>query len=158
MQYGFQIPKLNGLTKDFAGGGASAHGQIKIALEKSAIIIQSLGKQEAPVRSGKLRSSIVYVLDHSIGKERAIIGSRANYATIIETGRGMVVPVNKKVLATKINPGWGTKSSSGYYILGKTSKAVAANPYMRRAFEKGIPEVAKQFEIAAKKIVQTITK
>jgi hypothetical protein len=135
--------EMVGLEKIIKGTMKAAEGEVVYheALTKAAIIVQSIARKQAPVRSGKLRASINYKI-HGF---TAVISPQVNYAVYVEGGRGEVVPTTKKVLATKINPGWGTKNSGGYYIIGKRSKAVKENPFMHRSETEAKPLVAEVF-------------
>lgn len=153
--FNIDIPELPGTVGRFGLMSAYTVTRLTTALEKSAIVMETLAKEEAPTRSGKLRSSISHKLTVSFkgGKLQAIIAPHVNYAGYVNDGRGVVVPVNKKVLATKINPGWGNKNGAGYYIIGMRSKAVAPNPFMARAYHKGKPVVGQEFNQARRDIV-----
>jgi hypothetical protein len=135
-----EMPELSAIIR---GTMKAAEGEVvyREALTKSAIIVQSIARHNAPVRSGKLRASINY----KVNAMTAIITPQVNYAGYVEGGRGEVVPVNKRVLATKINPGWGNKTKSGYFIIGKRSKAVAPNPFMHKSEKEAKPLVAEVF-------------
>lgn len=155
-QYAVEIPQLPGLTNRF--GFIHVYTKVRMfeALTKSAIIIESLAKQQAPSRTGKLRSSISFKVERKLSGMSAVIAPHAKYANIVEEGRGVVTPTNKKVLATKINPGWGTKNKAGYFIIGKSSKAVPANPYMGRAATMGLPLAMLEFKHMAHDITKKV--
>jgi hypothetical protein len=148
-----EIPELEGTLGKWGLMTTETHVKMLVTLEAAAITMQSLAKQQAPVRTGKLRSSISYKIDDGVSM-KATVAPNAKYGGIIEFGRGEVTPSNAKVLATKINPGWGSANGSGYYIIGMRSKAVAPNPYMGRAYKYGKPIVIGMFEDMRNNIVK----
>lgn len=131
------------------------------AITKSAIEVQNVARGQSPVRTGKLRNSIMF----KVHGTTAIIQPMVDYALYVEGGTGIygpkraaITPKNKSVLATKTNPGWGRKSASGYFIIGKKSKGQKANPFMERTFMVTPPILEHNFGVAVKNIIQEITK
>jgi len=70
-------------------GELTRQGREKIAeeLEKKAIKVVREAKNQAPVNTGRLRSSITYeMIDSSTGLPKAVIGTNVKYAPFIEFG------------------------------------------------------------------------
>lgn len=121
--------------------------QIRTALTIAAISIQKVARTEAPTKTGRLVNSITYKVDGLT----ATIGPKVKYGLYVETGTGIygpkgqpIVPKNAKVLATKINPGFG-EPHNNYYVIGRSSKGQKANPFMERTSVLAIPIVEEAF-------------
>lgn len=145
MGYFFDVNMDELIAEARKAGVLNVEGKLRAqaTIAKATIAVQAIARAEAPSRTGKLRASIMYKVEPL----RGIVYPTANYAVYIEKGRGTVVPVNKKVLASKFNPGWGSKNAAGYYIIGKKSKAVPANPFIKRASDKAKPLVRGLFTV-----------
>lgn len=135
--------------------------EMKMALTKSAIEIQNVARAQAPTRTGKLRNSIMF----SVKGLTAIIEPKVDYAVYVEGGTGVygpskapISPKNKKVLATKINPGFGKKTKSGYFIIGKTSQGQKANPFFARTYAIAPELVRHNFSEARNNIIRHLQK
>lgn len=131
------------------------------ALYKSAIEVQNIARGEAPTRTGKLRNSIMFQI-HGL---TAVISPKVDYAVYVEGGTGLygpnktaIVPKNKKVLATKINPGFGQKTKSGYFIIGKKSSGQKANPFFKRTWAVTPQLVKMNFAGARNDIIRDLAK
>lgn len=143
--FSMDLSQVASMTNKWGLMSLETRTKIDITMEAAAIIVQTHAKQQAPTKTGKLRSSISHQVTSNALESKAIIAPHASYAGYVNAGRGEVVPKNKKVLASKINPGWGSKNAAGYYIIGKRSKAVPANPFMQRAYLLSVPEVIALF-------------
>ena len=67
---------------------AAAEEQIKTALEAVGIQAEGYTAQNAPVRTGRLRSSIT----HSVQGKTAYIGTDVEYAAYVEYGTSRMAP------------------------------------------------------------------
>ena len=150
------------MTDKFGAAAVKSAAEMKVAMTTAAITVQTVARAQAPVRTGKLRSSIVY----KVNDLRAVIHTGVNYATYVEGGTGMynssnphmIVPKNKKVLASKTNPGFGSATGGGYYIIGKKSQGQKANPFMKRTADMTIPAVRTIFKTVMKEIATNLTR
>jgi hypothetical protein len=123
-------------------------------LEKAAIGTQSIMMSQVPVRTGHLRQSIGYVIKGSEAVV-AVDPKLAPYAFDVEAGTGVfgthgtvIQPQNKSVMATKMNPGWGSANSSGYFIIGTYQRGQEANKFMVRSRALAFPVVQMTFKEA----------
>lgn len=133
--------------------------ELLLALNKSSVQIQNMARGQAPVRTGKMRNSINFQI-HGL---TSIIAPNVKYATFVEGGTGIygpnhkaITPKKASVLATKINPGWGTANKSGYFIIGKSSKGQKANPFMQRTYVASQIVVLYNFEKARDNIIMAM--
>ena len=154
-----EIPTLPGLRANFAKAPALIAETLAKYTEIATIAVQSAAMQQAPVGKGTLRNSIKYQVKDLTGT----VFTTLNYAEYVERGTGlfgpyhqMIVPKTAKVFATKINPGWGTKTAAGYYIIGTTSKGMHANPFFDRARVLGQKEVNTIFAGANDVIIKSL--
>jgi len=143
MAFIVEIPELAKFEAKLATAPTKVRVTLEDAVKTATIVMQTLAKAEAPVRTGKLRTAISF-------ESRGFMGAvypdlaRTPYAAYVHGGTGIfgpehraIVPVNKKVLATKANPGWGSANSKGYFIIGKRSIGQRPNPFMKRAYDLG---------------------
>ena len=117
------------------------------ALEASSITILRYAKQYAPHRTGNLWRNIFS--ETSGLQARVFVGPQASYAQYVEQGTGLygphdqlIFPTKARVFASKRNPGWGSANAGGYFIIGKYTKGMEANPFFKRAIDSSKPEVA----------------
>lgn len=138
---------------------------VKAALEKgllqATIATQALARSQAPVKTGRLRSSIQFKVEGLKGVVFTPPGMM--YAIYVESGTGQygkykrdIIPKTKKVLATKMNPGWGKPSKGGYFIIGKKSKGQKPNPFMKRTKMLAMPQIKVAFKEAEKLIIKEL--
>ena len=139
MPFTVTSPQIDQIIANYAQSPELVATKLNQAINKATIAMQTLIRNEAPHRTGKLRSSVQFLVQGL----RGIIYTNLNYAVYVEYGTGIwgvgpgakkqpIVPVNKKVLATKINPGWGSANSGGYFIIGKSSQGQHPNPFFQR--------------------------
>jgi hypothetical protein len=133
--------------------------EITGALTRAAINTTTIAKAYAPVRTGRLRTSIIYKV---VGLT-ATIYTPVNYADWVERGTGIygpnrepIVPTQQKVLATRTNPGWGSNNAAGYYIIGKSQSGQQPNPFFSRATISATPGVLAEFELLGKNIINSL--
>lgn len=133
---------------------------VKTALTTAAIAVQRIARQQAPVRTGRLANSIKY----NVNGLTAVIGPTVDYGIYVEMGTGLygpkgqpIQPKNGKVLATKYNPGWGSKSKAGYFVIGTFSRGQEANPFMSRTAKMALPEVEGIFSMVPLGISKVIS-
>lgn len=158
-----EVPGLAEMNIKLAGASGTVHKTLEAAVKASMIVMQTIAKSEAPVRTSKLRGAISF---ESSGLQGVVYPDlvRTPYAAYVHEGSGLygkfkrpIVPKSKHVLATKVNPGWGTPNRKGYYIIGKSIKGQKPNPFMQRAFDKGKSKVMtimeEAMDAAAKEIL-----
>jgi len=64
----------------------SGREKVRKALEKKALKVVREAKKEAPVDTGRLRSSITYEMVETGNLPKAVVGSPVNYAEHVEFG------------------------------------------------------------------------
>jgi hypothetical protein len=150
------IPELAGVEARWATLPARAKAAIQATLAKSAILTQGIMREEAPSRNGMLRNSISF----SVAPGVAIIGTKILYGEAVDLGSGTfgkrnspITVKTKKVMATRINPGWGIKNAKGYYIIGTHQKGQKANPFVGRTYRRANPLVKAQFLLMIKTLM-----
>ena len=114
--------------------------------------LQLIAKVNAPRRTGKLQDSIMTT--PSVSGTGSVFTS-LNYSIFVNEGTGLygpkgtvIEPKSKQVLATKVNPGWGTPNKSGYYIIGKWQRGMEANPFFTKTYNASQPVVDAAMGIA----------
>jgi len=157
LEFDIEVPKLSPLMSvlDIAGKDIGVKG----ALTTAAIMVQRLARENAPVRSGRLYNSIGY----KVNGMTAVIAPTVDYGIYVEMGTGLfgpkgqlIYPTSKRVLASKINPGWGEKNGAGYFIIGKYSKGQEANPFFAKTAEEALPVVEGVFKMIPVGLSKTI--
>jgi HK97 gp10 family phage protein len=156
LTFDIQMPQFKPLQTMLDVFGADIG--VKKALEVAAIGVQNLARHNAPTRTGRLVNSIGY----KINGLKATIGPTVPYGLYVEMGTGLygpkgqlIEPKTSKVLATKVNPGWGTKSSNGYFVIGRYSRGQEANPFMAKTAHEAGPVVEAAFGMVPLGIVKT---
>lgn len=154
------IPELAVFEEKWASVPLTIKTELRATLMRSAILVQGIAREEAPVKTGLLRNSIDVL---SVTDTSATIGTKKNYAELVNNGTGIygpnkspIVPVSRKVLATRVNPGYGVKNKQGYYIIGRSSKGQQANPFFDRAKARSIPAVREEFQTLLQTIVGSL--
>ena len=157
LQFGIDVSGATKLASLL--GAVGADGLIKTTLTTAAIAVQKIARQEAPVRTGRLQNSIQY----KVRGLEAEIGPKVQYGLYVEMGTGLygpyghlIEPKNSKVLATKSNPGFGSKNKGGYYVIGRYSRGQEANPFMQRTAVEAIPVVTEIFKMVPAGITKTL--
>lgn len=157
------VPELAALQERFIAWPANYKKILSKTLEKAAIATQATMMTEVPVKSGRLRQSIKYAVKGSTEAVVFIDPKMAPYATDVESGTGMfgehatpIVPVNKKVMATKINPGWGSANAGGYFVIGTYQRGQEANKFMVRSRAAAWPIVQMTFREAGKLLTASL--
>ena len=158
-QFTIEIPELAVFQERWAALPVTMKTEITAALTRSAINTTTIAKAFAPVRTGKLRSSIFY----KVSGLTALVYTKLNYADWVEKGTGIygpnkqtIVPVQQKVLATRTNPGWGSKNAAGYYIIGKSQSGQRPNPFFSRAAVSATPQVIEEFRTLGQAIINSL--
>ncbi len=135
--------EINRLKEALRRSPAKTIDEISKAVQKSALIIESNAKKEAPVNKqtggGNLRQNIRSSLK---SKLRAEIESRAPYSGYVEMGTAphIILPVVKKALANR---------RTGQFF-GKIvhHPGTRPNPYMHRALERSMTKINEFFRVA----------
>lgn len=120
---------------------------------------QGIAKRHTPVKTGRLRGSISLTLTPTT----ALISTEVPYAEWVHGGTGIygpsrtpITPKHKSIMASKTNPGWGTRSKGGYYIIGRSQKGQKPNPFMERAAEEAKPLIFKEFQTMVKTLASEL--
>lgn len=153
------LPEMPELEKSFADAPEIVKSNMADAIKKATTTVQSLVKSNSPVKTGALRASVV----QSVNGLTGTVSTNKKYARYVEEGTGLygykkalIYPTAKQVLATKINPGFGTKNAGGYFIIGKYSRGQKPNPFFQRGYDLGKIQVQEIFEAANQAIVKEI--
>lgn len=162
IQIKLSIPQLSALQTKFETAPDLLATTKKNTLTKSAIQTQALLMGNVPVRTGRLRQSVAYKVVDDMAT--VFIDPKIGfYGRYVESGTGLfgkygspIVPTTKKIMATKINPGWGSANASGYFIIGTFSRGQEANKFMERTYEQALPIIKLTFAEAAKLITQSL--
>ena len=105
----------------------------KAALQDAGLLVETACKEECPVDTGLLRSSIAAT---QISDTEVEISPSASYASFVEFGTAAheITPTNAKVLAFK---------SGGKMVFAKKvmHPGTPANPFMKRGIEKSRNDV-----------------
>jgi HK97 gp10 family phage protein len=147
----FKIEGLERLAEGLKKAPVETLNQISIAVQKSAMTIQSNALKEAPVNKqpggGNLRQNI---RTSQISKTKAEIVSKAPYSGFVEYGTAphLIKVKNKQVLANR---------RMGQ-VFGKIvhHPGTRPNPYMKRALEKSQAKIAEFFRTAMANIINTL--
>jgi hypothetical protein len=155
------IPQLEALQARFAAFPKNYATILEKTLTKAAIQTQSTMMSQVPVKTGRLRQSIGYIVKGS--SAIVSVDPKLVYAAMVEGGTGMfgthaspIVPVNKQVMATKINPGWGSANAQGYFVIGTYQRGQEANPFMIRTRAMAWPIVQLTFREAGSLLTGTL--
>lgn len=130
------------------------------AVSKSALMIESEAKKEAPVNKqpggGQLRQRIRAQM---MTRLSAVVVAAVKYSGAVEAGTRphLIVPVRAHVLAApaRIARGWtGKVSKRGYAIFGKVvhHPGTKANPFMHRAVKNAGKAMQGFFSDALRKV------
>lgn len=145
--YTVTIPQLEQLKQAFTQAPAIVRGQINYAINQSLVALQADAKQNAPVQTGHLRSSIQIIApeptsDLMSGKVYTDIG----YALWVEQGTGLygpyaspIVPTTKKALAFTIG---------GQSFVRRSVKGMKGRFYMKSALESNNLVIQNYFQAA----------
>jgi hypothetical protein len=155
--YTLEIPELSAFGTKVDDLPAALKTQIQAALSRASIRVQTTARAMAPVRTGRLRSSIMYKVNDD---NTAVVYTPVDYADLVESGSGVygpnrepITPTNGKVLATRTNPGWGERNKAGYYIIGRYQAGQQANPFFSRAATASFPLVREEFVALGQTII-----
>ena len=121
--------------------------ETKIALKKSTFLLEAGSKREAPVDTGRLRSSIVSVVNPLVGT----VTPTVKYALSVHEGSKAhdIRPKKAKTLRYK---------SGGRIVFARKVRhpGTRSNPFMDRALRKGIAGVVRLFDRALERIVNML--
>lgn len=165
-QFVIEVPTLPDMEARLIAAPATIRTTLDAAVEAAAIAMQTIVKTEVPVRTGRLRKSISF---EASGGQAVIFPDLkvAPYAIYVHEGTGIfgtgygakkqpIRPINAKVLATKVNPGWGSKNAKGYFIIGKYSIGQRPNPFMKYAYQRGKVKVLTIMSAAVKSVIEEL--
>jgi hypothetical protein len=155
------IPNLLALQERFIAFPRNYATIREKTLTKAAIQTQGILMSQVPVKTGRLRQSIGYIVK---GAQAIVsVDPKLVYPAMVEAGTGMfgthaspITPVSKSVMATKINPGWGSANAGGYFVIGTSQKGQEANPFMVRTKAMAFPIVLMTFAEAGKLLTASL--
>lgn len=161
LNFTMDLGDITTLGKNLGLERAEAIARIETALNLAAIATQGIARSQAPTRTGRLVNSIGY----KIRGLTAVISPNVTYAGYVEMGTGIygvnhqnITPKNSKVFATKVNPGFGSASKSGYFIIGRSSKGQKPNPFMERSAALAKPIVEGYFKTTLRNFSKEFSK
>ncbi len=123
-----------------------ANTAIDKALKKSAIIVEADAKRNAPIKTGRLRSSITHQVN--LRKQEAKVGTNVKYAPYIEYGTGVHSQSVRGGRTTK----WVYFDKKGKRFV--TTEGMRAQPFLLPAYQKNIKTITKLIGKAVKKNVE----
>lgn len=142
MSYSIEIEGLERLRDYFKSAPKRVKQELDRASKRSALRVQREARQQAPVDTGRLRSSIALKL-LSFGAE---IWPKAKYGLWVHEGTG----VHARNGGGRTKP-WVYKRSDGRFVRTIGTKA---NPFMERAAKLSEPLVRQEFEDAIERVVE----
>lgn len=119
------------------------------ALLQTGLVIERDAKREAPVDTGRLRSSITTEQE---GWNRVVVGTNVEYAEAVEFGTPphVIEPKEKKALAF-------TVGGKRVVVKRVNHPGTKARPFLRRAFRKHFPATfAKLWVRTVKKRIEQV--
>lgn len=146
-----EVPRL----KEFEGllrkAPMLAKAELTMAIYRSATIIQRLARQEAPIDTGRLRSSIAV----EYGPLQARVGPRTNYALAVHEGRRAGAPTPATAMT-----GWARRKGLNPYAVANsiTRRGTKPNRFMKRAAVTATVPVVAEFNRAADTIIKKIAR
>lgn len=158
--FNIAMPDVEAMITNLAAAPATITKTADSMVDEITSGLQNLARLNAPKRTGKLRDSIL-TTPSVAGIGTMFTG--LNYAIFVNGGTGLygpkgtvIEPKSKQVLATKINPGWGTPNKQGYYIIGKWQRGMEANPFFTKTYDASGPIVNAALEIGGTKMVSAL--
>ena len=141
------VSSLKEFSKLFEKSPEITIRQTTIALKKSAFLLEAGSKKEAPVDTGRLRSSIVTTLKPFVGT----ITPTVKYAEAVHEGTKprVIVPTKRRALRFK-------KGGRLIFTRKVNHPGTKKNPFMDRALRKGTAGVVKIFNRAIENIVNIL--
>lgn len=118
--------------------------------ERAAITVQSKARENAPVDTGRLRSSIAYEIDDAAVPLYAEIGTNVAYAPFMEFGTGLFAEGEGGARGRHWPPGdalevWTSRHgmASGYAVAAAIGKRGGLKPrrFLRSALKDSIGEI-----------------
>jgi HK97 gp10 family phage protein len=141
------IKNADQVAKYFETRPAEVKSELNRALTRSALIIQRMARQEAPVDMSRLRNSIAI---QPLGGFGIAVTPKANYSVAVHEGsRPHWVPI-------KSLEGWARRhgfESAWPLAYAISRRGTKANPYMDRAAAKGTDDVQREFDNAVDRIL-----
>ncbi len=142
------IPQLKQLQAALLKAADSTSIELNTAIKKSAIFIQGQAAREAPVDTGRLRSSIgVQLLPL-----KAVVSPKVDYAIYIHQGTRPHFPPIRAIQT------WAVRHGISPYALALaiSRRGTKANPFMKRAAESSKESVRMFFGEALVAITKVI--
>jgi len=147
-----EIPGLGRLLDDLKAAGPYGAKQLKSALNRGAIRLQRAERIEAPRDTSNLAANINII---ELGEFEVMISPKANYAEAIHKGRlpGSAPPVSAL-------EGWARRKGINPYAVQKSiqRKGTKPNPFVARALDNERQGINDEFDIAADRVADYISK
>ena len=108
--------------------------EIAKGLEKACLVVERSAKNEAPVRTGNLRSSIT----HKVSGTEGTIGTSLDYAPYVEIGTGIY-----SSMGGGRQGGWPyvDAEGNGHFTMGSRPQ-----PFLKPAVDSNLSAILKCFE------------
>lgn len=147
-----EIPALGRLLDDLKEAGPYGVRQLKSALNRGAIRVQRAERLEAPRDTSNLAANINII---DLGPMETMISPKANYAEAIHNGRLPGNPPPASALES-----WARRKGLNPYAVAKSigRKGTKPNPFVQRAWEAEEAAVNEEFDIAADRVADYISK
>jgi len=142
MSANVQIIGLKELEADIQKAGYSARGLMTAALSQSANVLQRNIRQEAPIKTGSLKRSIMT----SVSYPTATVTEQEKYGRMVEEGTRphIILPKSKKALFWK-------GAFSPYKVVHHPG--TKANPFFQRGIDRSKDAMLDPFIKVAEKLV-----
>jgi hypothetical protein len=144
-QITFEIPQAREFLRALDQNPQTTVRELQRALTKSAFEVERRSKQESPVRTTRLRSSI----STDIQPLRAIIAPHVKYAFYVHEGTAahVILPRRKRALFWK---------GAAHPVRQVFHPGTKANPFMKRGFRRAEPRIGRFFDAALKNVVDAL--
>ena len=144
-QITFEIPQAREFLRALDQNPKTTARELQRALMKSAFEVERRSKQEAPVRTTRLRSSI----SSDVQPLKAVIAPHVKYAFYVHEGTDphVIRPKRKRALFWK---------GAAHPVQSVMHPGTKANPFMKRGFRRAEPRVERFFETALRNVVAAL--
>ena len=142
-----EIPQAQEFLKALSRAPELTTRELHTALTKSAFEIERYSKEESPIKSGRLRSSI----SSDIRPLEAVISPRVNYAVFVHEGTQAhrIFPTAKRALFWK---------GASHPVRSVMHTGTKANPFMRRGLDRAEPAIDRHFDRALQNVVEFLAR
>lgn len=142
-----EIKNLEAIIAGFNQASALMTKNLNIAIKKVLFVIRAYSVEEAPVKTGYLRSSAYQKYKPLQGE----FGFKAKYALFVHDGTDpyIIIPSKKKALF------W---EGASHPVRMVHHPGIRANPFLKRAIDRNEPTIDKFFKEAVDNTLEEIAK